>query len=187
MSDVAQNHANGAPTLTGACFGVDYKAFLAWQSLGHPAPTKNLFAMAALRSADGAYMLGEMAPWTANAGQIYFPCGTPDLNDLVGEALDLEGSALRELKEETGLAAADVTLAADWTIVFDGARVACMKDMRSPLTAAELIARAAAFIAQDKNPELTRLVPVFGADDICDQMPGFMCVYLAHAFAAAQG
>jgi hypothetical protein len=34
--------------------------------------------MAALRGADGAFLLGEMAPHTTNGGQIYFLAGTPD-------------------------------------------------------------------------------------------------------------
>ena len=59
--------------LSGTCFVAEYKAFLAWRDLGRPGEARNIFALSALRSADGAYLLGEMAPWTANAGQIYFP------------------------------------------------------------------------------------------------------------------
>jgi 8-oxo-dGTP pyrophosphatase MutT (NUDIX family) len=181
MRDITLSEA----TLFGMCFAVDYKAFLAWHDMGHPTDAKNLFAMAALRSVDGAYMLGEMAPWTANAGQIYFPCGTPDLNDITGNTLDLEGSALRELAEETGLAPPDATLVFGWTIVFDGALIACVKEMRTQLSAAELTIRAKTFFATEKKPELTRLVPVFGPDAISDQMPAFMQAFLRRAFAVA--
>ncbi len=61
--------------------------------------------MAALRSADGAFLLGEMAPHTANAGQIYFAAGTPDLSDVFDGRVDLTASVKRELREETGMAA----------------------------------------------------------------------------------
>ena len=38
-------------------------------------PIDNCFSMAALRSDDGAFLLGEMAHHTYSAGQIYFPAG----------------------------------------------------------------------------------------------------------------
>ncbi len=51
-------------------------------AIGTDAGVFNVFAAAALRAADGAYLLGEMAPSTAAAGQLYFPCGTPDPEDI---------------------------------------------------------------------------------------------------------
>ena len=74
-----ETRADGAIALRGACFEVDYAAFLAWRDFGFPdASVANFFATAALLSSDGAFLLGEMAEHTANAGSIYFPAGTPD-------------------------------------------------------------------------------------------------------------
>jgi len=181
MNRVALDATAEGTRLEGTCFIAEYKAFQAWRDLGWPGETKNLFAMAALRSADGAYLLGEMAPWTANAGQIYFPCGTPDLDDLVGEKLDLEGSVWRELREETGFTSTDFAEAQGWSVVFDGAIIACLKRLQSPLPAAELIARASAFLAREKTPELTRLIPIFGPADIGAGVPDFLRTYLEYA------
>ncbi len=169
--------------LEGGCFVAEYKAFLAWRDFGFPDRTIcNAFAMAVLRSADGAFLLGEMGQATANAGQIYFPAGTPEPNDLVGESVDLEGSVRRELREETGIGADEITFDEGWTVVFQGPRLACMKTVRSARSAAELVARGAAFIASEKQPELARLVAVFGVRDLDERrMPDFIQAYLRYA------
>lgn len=179
---IALNATPEGARLDGGCFVAEYKAFQAWRDFGWPGEAKNLFAMAALRSADGAYLLGEMASWTANAGQIYFPCGTPDLDDLDGERLDLEASLWRELHEETGFTDLDFAEAQGWSVVFDGALIACMKRLQSPLPAAELVARADTYLARDKKPELVRLVPVFSPADISAGVPNLMRTWLERAF-----
>ena len=98
----------------------DYASFIAFRDLGYPDPTKrNCFSMAALQSADGAFLLGEMGPHTANAGAIYFAAGTPDLADIAGDRVDLARSVTRELAEETGLDPAELTIEPGWTMVME--------------------------------------------------------------------
>jgi len=171
--------------LEGACLMAQYKAFLAWRDFGFPDESvANIFAMGALLSADGAFLLGEMSSSTANAGLIYFPAGTPDPGDLLGDRVDLEGSVLRELEEETGIAASEVAVDPGWSLVFQGPRLACMKTLRSTLSAAELIARTAQFVAREKEPELTRLKAVFGLADLDPRMPDFIVTYLRYVLAS---
>ena len=96
--------AGGGLRFSGAYFETDYANYVAWRDWGHPGErVENCFSMAALRGADGAFLLGEMAPHTMNAGKIYFPAGTPDPADIFDGKVDLDGSARRELLEETGL------------------------------------------------------------------------------------
>ena len=172
--------------LEGACFETDYKAFLAWRDFGFPdRGVCNCFAMPALRSADGAFILGQMAPFTASPGRIYFPAGTPDPSDVKDRIVDLEGNILRELAEETGIGAAEVTLRPGWTLVLAGARIACMKIVQSPMPAAAIVARVAAFLAAEKEPELTRVIPVFSHADLDEtHMPDFTLAYLRHVLPA---
>ena len=175
--------------LSGACFETGYKSFLAWRDFGYPgAGITNLFAMPALRAADGAFMLGEMNATTANAGRLYFPAGTPEPADVNTQGLvDFDANILRELAEETGLSPRDVTLDADWVLVFAEPLVACMKVARSALDAAPLLARFAEFNALQTNPELARLVPVYGPDHYdAKSMPDFMLRYMAYALATPQ-
>ena len=115
---VIETRPDGKLKLKGVYFETDYADFLAWSEFGHPGgPVDNCFAMAALRSDDGAFLLGEMAHHTYNAGQIYFPAGTPDPDDVFDDRVDLEASARRELLEETGLLAAETNVAPSWTVV----------------------------------------------------------------------
>ena len=110
---VIETRADGALRLKGVYFETDYADFLAWTDFGHPGePVDNCFSMAALRSDDGAFLLGEMAHHTYNAGQIYFPAGNAGSQTTCSTAsVDLEASARRELLEETGLLAAETNMA----------------------------------------------------------------------------
>ena len=139
--------------------------------------------MAALRGADGAFLLGEMAPHTVNGGQIYFPAGTPDPSDVFDGKVDLDASARRELLEETRVRAEEAIIGATWTVVGAGSRIACIKPMTLPLTADRAKARIEAFLAREARPELTRMHIVRSASDINEAcMPIFVSAYLRAAF-----
>ena len=158
---------DGTTILRGAYFETDFKAFLAWRDFGFPdASVCNCFAMAALQSSDGAFLLGEMGAHTANAGMVYFAAGTPDRNDIFGTKVDLFASVRRELQEETGVSPDEAAFAAGWTIVHAPPRIACMKTTRIDATADSLKARIDAFLAADPDPELQRMHLVRNAQDI---------------------
>jgi hypothetical protein len=174
--------ADGA--LIGAYLETDFASFIAWRDWGFPDKTmRNCFPMAALRAADGAFLLGVMAPHTASAGHVYFPAGTPDPNDVVGDTVDLEGGVMRELTEETGLSAADVTPEPGWTATPLGPRIALMKLMQSSQDAAPLRARILKFIAAQRQPELSDIRIVRGIADLDPAMPPYVAAYLASRFA----
>ncbi|MGH6666019.1 MAG: NUDIX hydrolase, partial [Pseudolabrys sp.] len=76
------DHAVADGVFRGAYLETDYASFAAWRYWGRPpAGVCDCFAAAAIMAADGAFLLGVMGPHTANAGRIYFPCGTPDPGD----------------------------------------------------------------------------------------------------------
>lgn len=169
-----------AGILRGAYLETDFASFLAWRDGGFPDPSvRNCFAAGALRAADGAFLLGRMASHTANAGKIYFPAGTPDPGDVRADgAVDLMGSVLRELKEETGLAADEVSPGPRWQAVLAGARIALMRPLRAREDCDKLAARIRAFIAREKAPELEDIVVIREPADLVPEIPDFVRAYL---------
>ena len=177
-------HAIGGRVLRGEFVETDFKNFLAWREWGFPASSAcNGFAMAALRGADGVFILGEMSVHTASAGAVYFPAGTPDLSDVFGETVDLDASVRRELLEETGLVAAADEIGTGWTLVRAPGRVACMKPIRLHATAGAAKARIEATIAQEARPEFCAIHLVASPADFTPAMPEFVRAYMAYVFA----
>lgn len=166
-------------------FDVDFASFIAWRDAGFPDESvSNGFAMAALRAGDGAYVLGVMGSHTANAGRIYFPAGTPDLDDVTADGrVDLAGSVVRELQEETGLDPDAFTATDTWTAVVDGQRTALMREVRSHLPADALGERIRGWLDRQETPELQGIHIARSPADIDERrMLPFMQSYLRHAF-----
>jgi len=179
-----RDYTLAARHLSGTFFQTDYASYTAWDDWGFPdRSVTNCFAMAAIRSADGAFLLGEMASHTAKAGLVYFPAGTPEPDDIVGDTVDLARSVTREVGEETGLSVEDLAVEAGWSAVFSPGRIALMKSMRSPMAAGPLRARILDHLARERQPELADMRIVRHSGDFTAAMPNFVRAYLAHRLA----
>jgi 8-oxo-dGTP pyrophosphatase MutT (NUDIX family) len=157
----------------------DFASFLTWRDHGFPdASAFNCFGMAALRSSDGAYLLGEMAAHTANPGRIYFPAGTPDPHDVIDGKVDLANNVARELKEETGLDGRDVAFSDDWICVRVGQRLGMMREVLAREPADDLRARILAHLPNDPHQELVDIHIVRDLNDLDEQrMPPWITTY----------
>jgi len=178
------------PRFAGECFSADYfetdfASFLAWRDWGFPDNgVFNGFGMGALLANDGAFALGEMGQHTSNAGRIYFPSGTPDLDDVRGDTLDIEGSVAREVEEETGLKPGDYRAEPHWDCVFTGVAVAVMRILRVDMTGEALRQRIEANLAGEQQPELVGIHLVRRTGDFTPTMPRFVTAYLERQFGA---
>ena len=165
-------------------FETDFASFLAWRDWGFPdSGVFNGFGMGALRSADGAFVLGEMGQHTSNAGRIYFPSGTPDLDDVRGGAVDIAGSVAREVLEETGLSDADYTASPHWDCVVSGAAIAMIRILNVDMPGEALRARIEANLARQRQPELSAIHLVRGTGDLSAAMPRFVTALVEREFS----
>ena len=123
-----------------------------------------------------------MSSFTANAGRIYFPAGTPDPADVVDGAVDLLGNVLRELQEETGLDPAGLSVAPEWTAVDHGPRLALMKVIQADRPAEALREEVLRHIASEARPELADMRIVRSPEDFDPAMPDFVTAYLSYVW-----
>jgi 8-oxo-dGTP pyrophosphatase MutT (NUDIX family) len=168
------------PVFDGDRFGADYfeadfASFLAWRDWGFTdASVFNGFGMGALRGSDGVFALGEMAGHTANAGRIYFPAGTPDLDDLKDGMVDVA----REVAEETGLTAVDYAAVDHWDCVVSGALIAIIRILNVDMPGEALRAKIQANLASHQSPELAGVHLVRGVSDFSPAMPRFVTAFI---------
>jgi 8-oxo-dGTP pyrophosphatase MutT (NUDIX family) len=169
----------------GGYLETDYASFAAWCHWGKPTAGKvhDCFSSAAIATVDGAFLLGVMAPHTFNAGLAYFPGGTPDPTDIIDGKVDLEFSMRRELKEETGLDAAEFSVEPGWTVVVDGSLIVQIKVLRSNQTAEVLRSRILDRLRTEKQPELSNIRIVRDSSDLDPAMLPFVKAFLAQRFA----
>jgi 8-oxo-dGTP pyrophosphatase MutT (NUDIX family) len=176
---IMQDMAVEAGTLRGVFALSDFASFRAWLDWGYPpAGAWDCFAAAAIVGADGGWITGEMGAHTANAGQVYFPCGTPDLSDMAGGRVDFDRSLARELKEETGLRVDEFDSEPGWTMVISGAVIALFKVLRSRDRADLLGGRIRAHLAREAQPELSAIRVIRAPADLTANMPPYVTDFL---------
>jgi len=171
--------------LSARYFDVDFASFLAWRDWGFPdKEVFNGFGMGALRASDGAFVLGEMNHHTANAGRIYFPAGTPEPGDIRDGAVDLAGSIVREMEEETGLTPDDYSIDPDWYCVRAGAAIALLRLLVADCPGEALKDRIEANLAAQERPELAAIHLVRQRNELAGElsaaMPRYVTAFIEH-------
>lgn len=159
---------------------IGFSAFHWWRLRSDARGLANVFGAAAVVAADGGVLLGRMAAHTAAAGMAYFPCGTPDLSDVVDGRVDLERSIARELREETGLEAPEARPTAEVFAVFAPKVVAYVRRYESDLSSAELGRQIAAHLAADPEPELESVTFVRSVEALTETSPPYVRLVLPH-------
>lgn len=176
-----RDHAVDGGTLTGTLFRTDFKTLLHWRAPGTADDgIREAFGSAIIRSAEGHLLFGRQGPGQVSSGRVYPPGGIIDDEDVLDGRVDIDASIARELVEETGIAAADLTRVPGYILTLTGRKLAIAVEWRSPLPAVELRALILARIGAQVEPELEDIVIVRGAADVDEaRMP-------PHALALAR-
>lgn len=146
----------------------DFKSYLYWRETGFPpAEVLDGFGSALIRSGEGHIVLGRQRAGNINSGLTYLPGGFIDERD-VGErgVIDIEGSILREVQEETGLSGGDYLVQPGYILTLDGPMLSMAREIVSPLPAEGLRRRILDHFAGDTSSELTDAVIVRAPEDI---------------------
>ncbi|TCD15180.1 hypothetical protein [Oricola cellulosilytica] len=88
--------------LHGTGYRTDFATFLHWRAHGRSQELVHITGTSLPVTEDGALFAVQMAAHTANAGEVYFPAGSFDPNDLRNGVFDVAANIGRELLEETG-------------------------------------------------------------------------------------
>ncbi len=130
--------------LVGSMFQTDFQTMLYWRALpfADSDTVREVFGSSLIRSAEGHLLFGRQAPGQLNSGLIYPPSGVIDSGDVVGDAINIDGNITRELREETGLSAAELQRMPGYIAAFAGLPVAIGVEWRSPLPAVHCASRS---------------------------------------------
>lgn len=158
--------------LSGRFAKTDYASFMAWRNWGAPDETAcNMFGTPVVLTSDRAIIFAEMARQTMNGGMIYPPSGSLEPRDIRSDGtVDVLGSIAAELREETGLDAAEA-VPGQLFAIRDAHRLAVVQAITFRQSAAEMVSAFAAH--HDPEAELARLVVIRSAADADPRMPAF--------------
>lgn len=144
----------------------------------------HLFGSAVILSSDGAMLLIRMAAKTANPGKVYAPAGSLDETDIKGGRIDVEGSILREAREETGLELSRGHAEDRLWCWRRGGLVAVFRRFRMADPAAVLEERIREHIRTDPEQEIDDVVVVRGVEDVGPAAPPYMRAMVDFHFSA---
>lgn len=174
--------------LVGEVVSIEFKQFLYWREIAKTDQSiRDCFGSGILISSDGAAMLGRQMPGNINAGKSYFPGGFIDLRDVKDGAIDITGSVLRELVEETGLAASSLKPRNGHLVTTTGRQVSIGVILQHEQSAAELSKTIVSNIQSQQAAELEDVVFVRSPEDLRGlDVPDYTQCLVEHLYRTGQ-
>ena len=157
---------------------VPFSTFLYWRKTKRGPGGCHLFGLPLVISADDALIAIRMGRHTANAGRVYCAAGSMDRDDVIDGACDVDFNMRREVLEETGLDLDHAVERSGWFATQAMNTVTLMRRFDFDLPAEEILARIAAHVAADPEPEIDEAIAIYDTDpsahDYAFFMPGVL-------------
>ena len=157
-----------AGQLTASFIETEFKAYLHWREAGFPeAGVRDAFGSALIRTAEGYLLYGRQRPGHVNGGLVCPPGGFIDPRDAGPDGdIDIAASIAREVAEETGLVASELSVQPGYWLAITGPHVSMAREFRADRPALDLVAQIARTLAADPDPELAEMVAIRSAADV---------------------
>ncbi|MBA8900850.1 NUDIX hydrolase [Phyllobacterium sp. P30BS-XVII] len=145
----------------------------------------HIFSVGVIVSSDNRLIAGQMGATTSAAGRVYFPAGSFDIDDLVGDRVDFDGNAQREVAEETGLDLSGAARRDDMAYLVRVDRsIAVFRRYYFTRTADELLASIRKTIAAQADPELDDICAISAAGEMGEATPRTFSTFADWHFTA---
>jgi 8-oxo-dGTP pyrophosphatase MutT (NUDIX family) len=143
---------------------VPYRAFLWWRKQPERAGAIHVHGYPVLESSDGALIAIRMGAHTANAGLVYFACGSFEPEDVFHGICDADHNMRREVLEETGLDLRDAQAGAGYHVTHIRRAITLFRLFRFDLSASEMVSRIEKHMKVAEDKEIAGAVAITSAD-----------------------
>ncbi|MCK8781019.1 NUDIX hydrolase [Rhizobium sp. NTR19] len=143
---------------------VPYRAFLWWRKQPERQGAIHIHAYPVLQSSDGALIAIKMGAHTANAGLVYFACGSFEAEDVFNGICNADHNMRREVLEETGLDLQDARTDTGFHVSHIRRAITLFRLYRFNLTAAEMVAKIEQHMTVAEDKEIAGVVAIRSAD-----------------------
>lgn len=134
----------------------------------------HVFGVGIMVSAEGDLIAARMSAHNAVAGRVYFPAGSIDDHDIVGDRADYDANMAREVFEETGMDLRAAKAEATTHLVTADGSIALFRRYHFDVSTAELLKRIEDNIAKQAEPELSEIIPVTRAGAMGEATPSYV-------------
>lgn len=153
---IMTDHAIADGVFRGSFAATDFASFVHWWDADFPDHSvRDCFGSGILRSAEGHVLLGVQSGGNLNSGKAYFFGGFIDATDVQADrSIDIDGSVMREITEETGLDVSGLLRTPGYILTAAKCSISIGIEFASPLEAEALRAMILANVAREREPEL---------------------------------